>query len=169
MAGIFPTTWSSSLGSEVANWRLNYSLDNSTWWYVMYLHSPSARSYTWASGDVVNRSDLDNNQVMMRVQAYGPTFPGGTLLGSDTSDKVFSVHPTCPGGTVPAAPSNLTATAKAYSNGTQAILLDWTDNSNNDLGFATNKRVLGESQWDNPAYVSGTGIECQGLQSGITS
>ncbi|MDP3696676.1 MAG: peptidoglycan-binding protein [Candidatus Taylorbacteria bacterium] len=170
MAGIFPITWTSSLGSEVSNWRLMYSLDNgSTWWYVIYLHNSGARSYNyWASGDVVTRSDMDSNQVLMRVQAYSPTFPGGTLLGSDISDRVFSVHPTCPGGTIPAAPSNLTATPKTYSTGTQSIVLNWTDNSNNELGFAAYKRVLGDSRWDNPVYVSGTAIEYQGLQAGTT-
>ena len=170
MAGIFPITWSSSLGSEVANWRLNYSLDNgSSWWYVMYLHNSGARSHNyWASGDVVNRTDLDSGQVTMRVQAYGPTFPGGTLLGSDVSDKVFSVRPSCPGGTVSSVPSNLIATPKTYSTGTQSILLNWTDNSNNELGFASYKRVLGDSKWDNPIYVSGTSLEYQGLQSGTT-
>ncbi|KKT80696.1 MAG: hypothetical protein UW79_C0037G0004 [Candidatus Yanofskybacteria bacterium GW2011_GWA2_44_9] len=169
MAGIFPITWSSSLGSEVANWRLNYSLDNgSTWWYVMYVHNFAARSYNWASGDVNTRSDMDSGNVIMRVQAYSPTFPGGTLLGSDTSDRVFSVRPTCPGGSIPVAPTNLTAAPKTYSNGVQSIVLNWTDNSNNELGFATSKRIQGTGTWDNPIYVSGTGIEYQGLQSGTT-
>lgn len=169
MAGIFPITWSSPLGSEVSNWRLMYSLDNSVWWYVQYLHSYSIRSYNWASGDVVSRSDLNSSQVTMRVQAYGPTFPGGTLLGSDTSNSVFSVRSTCPGGTVPAVPLNLTATPKTYANGVQSIVLNWTDNSSNELGFAAYKKVQGiNNKWDNPVLVNGTALEYQGLQSGTT-
>lgn len=165
MAGIFPITWNSSLGSEVANWRLMYTLDDSTWWYIMYLHNSGARSYNWASGDVVNRTDLNSDNIKIRVQAYGPTFPGGDLLGSDISDKVFSAHSTCPGGTAPLPPSNLVATPKTYSSGTRSIVLSWTDNSSDELGFAAYKKVQGASKWDNPVYVSGTSIEYQGFQA----
>lgn len=168
MAGIFPITWNSSLGSEVANWRLMYTFDDSAWWYVMYIHNSGARSYNWASGDVVNRTDLNSDNLKIRVQAYGPTFPGGDLLGFDISDKVFSAHSTCPGGTVPLPPGNLTATPKTYSNGTQSIVLNWTDNSNDELGFAAYKRVQGTSKWDSPVYTAGTAMEYQGLQSGTT-
>ena len=169
MAGIMPINWSSLLGTEVKWWDLNYSVDNgSSYWYVMWLHSYSARSYNWATYDVIKKSDINSSQALIKARACGGTFPSCTDLGTDISDKVFSINLTCPGGVAPAAPTNLTATPKTYSNGTLAITVNWTDNSSNELGFAAYKRIKGASQWDVPSISTGTGMEYQGLQTGTT-
>ena len=168
-AGIFPITWSSPLGSEVAYWDLSYSIDNgASFWYVMWYHSYGIRSYNWASTDVVARSDANSDQALIKIKARGAGFPNGVVLGEDTSDNVFSIKSICPGGTAPAAPTNLTATPKTYSNGTQAVTIRWTDNSDNELGFATYKRAQDSSKWDNPSITMGTAMEYQGFQAGTT-
>ena len=162
LAGIFPITWSSSLSTDVRFWDLGYSTDNSWYWYVQWLHSPSYRSYKWATQD-----RFAGTQGKIRVRACGQTFPQCTDLGFDISDDVFNLNASCPGGTIPAAPTNLVASPKTYPTGAQAINLKWTDNSDNELGFATYKRVKGASQWDGPPLaVEGTAIEYQGIQAG---
>ena len=169
MAGIMPINWSSPLGTEVKWWDLNYSVDNgSSYWYVMWLHSYGARSYSWATYDVIKKSDINSSQAFIKARACGGTFPNCTDLGTDISDNVFSINATCPGGVAPVVPTNLTATPKTYSNGTLAITLGWTDNSSNELGFVAYKRIQGSSQWDVPSITMGTGMEYQGLQSGTT-
>ena len=169
MAGIMPINWASPLGTEVKWWDLRYSVDNgSSYWYVMWLHSYSARSYNWATYDVIKKSDINSSQALIKVRACGGTFPTCTDLGTDISDNIFSINTTCPGGVAPVAPTNLTATPKTYSNGTLAITLSWTDNSSNELGFAAYTRMKGSSQWDVPSISTGTGMEYQGLQAGTT-
>ena len=163
MAGIFPITWSSPLGSEVRFWDLGYSTDNSWYWYVQWLHSPSYRSYDWATWD-----KFIGTEGKIRVRACGDTYPACTDLGSDISDQVFTISATCPGGTPPATPINLTATPKIYSNGTQYISVRWADNSDNELGFAYYKRVKGTAQWDATTATKALGVDYQGLAVGTT-
>ncbi len=167
IAGITQISWSSPTSTEVKYWDIGYSTNSGAYYkYAIWLHDPAGRSYNWASYDVDTKTDIDNSQVLLQIHARGAGFPNGTFLGTDWSDNFFQMHPTCPGGSAPVSPLNLVATPTTSSTGEQKVVLTWTDNSTDEVGFAVQKRIPG-GNWEAPS-VSPSGITYAGLQPSTT-
>lgn len=115
---------------------------------------------SWSDNSMDETSYIVERKVEGGVYSVNATLPASTVLYSDTtvspntkyyyrvkarnsfgdsdySNEISLTTPPC--GTVPNAPSNLTLTPLSSSE----IRLNWSDNSNNELGFKIERKVEG--------------------------
>jgi hypothetical protein len=114
-------SWTDNSNNETG-FRIERSPDGSTGWTE--IATPAANTTTYQ-----NTGLTASTTYYYRVRAYNASGNSGY---SNTANATTT-------GTLPAAPSNLTATAASSSQ----INLSWTDNSNNETGFRIERSTDG--------------------------
>jgi titin len=126
-------TWADNSNNETA-FILERSLNGTTGWQQVATPAANVTSIS----DTLNLSP--GTQYFYRIRA--------TNSGSDSANSnVANATTSQPVPTVPAAPSNLVATAVSTSQ----INLTWADNSNNETGFIVERSLNGVDGWTSVA------------------
>ena len=118
-------SWTDNSNNETG-FKVERSPDGSTGWTE--IATPTANTTTYQ-----NTGLTASTTYYYRVRAYNGSGNSGY---SNTANATTS-------GTLPAAPSTLTATAASSSQ----INLSWTDNSNNETGFKVERSPDGSTGW----------------------
>ncbi len=154
-------------GGDAGSVSVHYATSNGTA-VAGQDYTAASGTLSWADGDgtaksfqvpITNDPQSDPNETV-HLTLSSPT--GGASLG--TSSATLTILGSGGGGTAPAAPSGLTATAQSTSE----IQLHWTDNSTNETGFRVQMRTLDGTFADVPPVLAAgsTSTVVSGLNAG---
>jgi subtilisin family serine protease len=121
---------------------------NGTSWVCVWSNQVEITDSAWVYQSCDISSIADRRSTVYIRWGLGPTDSSWTYCGWNIDDVEIQGIPIAPA--VPAAPTGLTATAISSTN----IALSWTDNSNDEDGFAIERKTGLGGSWGEIARIS---------------